>query len=141
MPRYLLAFVVSAVFLPIAIVGADHFYSALANFLYILAYWTAIYIPPICIEPLVFRRPVSRKTYPLEAWNDPKKLPIGYGAIAALVVGVPLIAAGMSQHWWNGWIARQIRGGEGDIAWEITTAAVTITYTGVRYLERKYTGR
>lgn len=85
-PRYLLAFVVSAVFLPIAIVGSKNFYSALENFLYILAYWTAIYIPPIIIEPLIFRRPVSRKTYPLEAWNSPSKLPIGFGAIAALVV-------------------------------------------------------
>ena len=85
-PRYLLAFVVSAVFLPIAIVGANHFYSAMENFLYILAYWTAIYIPPIVIEPLVFRRPVSRKTYPLEAWNSPSRLPIGFAAIASLAV-------------------------------------------------------
>lgn len=88
-PRYLLAFVVSAVFLPIAIVGANHFYSALSNFLYILAYWTAIYIPPIVLEPLFFRRPASHKTYPPEIWNDSSKLPIGYAAIASLICVSP----------------------------------------------------
>jgi len=24
--------------------------------------------------------------------------------------GIPLVAAGMSQEWWNGWIARKIGG-------------------------------
>lgn len=84
-PRYFLAVIVSAIYLPVAIVGVDHFYTALLNFLSVLAYWTAIYIPPVVIEPLLFRRPVSRKTYNLDVWDQPRKLPIGLAAIASLV--------------------------------------------------------
>ena len=85
MPRYFLAILVSAIYLPIAIVGAHHFYTALSNFLSILAYWTAVYIPPVALEPLIFRRPVSRKTYPVESWDQPNLLPIGFAAVFSLL--------------------------------------------------------
>ena len=126
MPRYFLAIVVFAVFLPIAIVGSGHFFTALSDFASILGYWQAILIPPLMIEPLVFRRPVSRKTYPVDAWNRIVLLPPGWAAvIAGLSVsllaphrrpsadakGLPIIAAGMSQIWWTGWIAAAIPGG------------------------------
>jgi len=69
------------------VVGATHFYAALSNFLAVLAYWTALYIPPVMIEPLVFRRPVSRLTYPLDTWDQPSRLPVGIAAtVAALCV-------------------------------------------------------
>ncbi|ORX39149.1 putative cytosine-purine permease [Kockovaella imperatae] len=140
-PRYFLAIVVSAIYLPIAIVGAHHFYTALSNFLSILAYWTAIYIPPVALEPLIFRTPVSRKTYPLEIWDQPSQLPLGIAAIISLICGIPLIAAGMSTTWWTGWIARKIPGGHGDVAWEITIIVVSIIFVVTRYLERRYIGR
>ncbi|ORY33085.1 putative cytosine-purine permease [Naematelia encephala] len=139
-PRYFLAFVVSAIYLPVAIVGSTHFYTALSNFLSVLAYWTAIYIPPVLIEPLVFRRPVSRKTYPLEVWDRPGKLPIGIATVAAAACGIPVVAAGMSQTWWTGWIARRI-GGAGDVGWELGFAVVAIIFILTRYLERRFTGR
>lgn len=82
-PRFLLAIIVSAVYLPIAIVGSTHFYTALENFLSVLAYWTTIFIPPVMIEPIVFRRPVSRETYPLDVWDQSSRLPIGIAAVVA----------------------------------------------------------
>jgi purine-cytosine permease-like protein len=111
-PRYFLAIIVSAIYIPISIAASTHFYTALENFLSILAYWTAMYVGPVLIEPLLFRRPVSRKTYPVEEYDHISKLPIGIAAIAGLVCGIPVVAAGMSQTWWTGWIARSIPGGE-----------------------------
>lgn len=85
MPRYFLALVVSAIYLPIAICGASKFYSALENFSSVLSYWSALYIPPTLIEPIIFRGPVGRKTYPVEIWNQIGKLPIGLAAIFAAI--------------------------------------------------------
>lgn len=76
-PRYFLAIIVTAIYLPIAIVGSDHFFDILRNFLAVLGYWTALYLPPAIIEPLIFRSPVSNITYPVEIWNKISKLPIG----------------------------------------------------------------
>lgn len=161
-PRYFLAIVVTGILLPIAIAGADHFYTALNYFASCLAYWTAIYMTPVLLEPLIFRRPVGKATYPVEEWDQPSKLPYGIAAVvAALCVspcfctaqakcvvdttksdqqGIPVIAASMAQTWWVGWIARQIDG-EGDIAFELTFVVCSMVYIPARYLERRYTGR
>jgi purine-cytosine permease-like protein len=136
-PRYFLAFVVSAVYLPVAIAGSTHFYTVLSNFSSVLGYWQAIFIPPMILEAVIFRAPVSTKTYPIDAWDQPSKLPIGISAIVAgccvsglfparlslsprsrsyaaadRLQGIPLIAACMAQAWWVGWIAQMIPGGE-----------------------------
>ncbi|OWZ36052.1 cytosine-purine permease [Cryptococcus neoformans c45] len=139
-PRYFLALVVSAIYLPIAICGASKFYSALENFSSVLSYWSALYIPPTLIEPIIFRGPVSRKTYPVEIWNQIGKLPIGLAAIFAAICGIPVVTGGMAQSWWTGWIARKIEG-TGDIAFEIGFVVVGLIYIPARYLERKFTGR
>ncbi|WVR07675.1 hypothetical protein IAU60_004717 [Kwoniella sp. DSM 27419] len=140
-PRYFLAVIVTAIYLPIAIAGASKFYVALENFSAVLSYWTALYIPPTLIEPLVFRRPVSRKTYPVEIWNKIGKLPMGLASIAAAIFGIPVIVAGMSQSWWTGWIAKRITEGSGDVAFEFGAVVVALVFLPARYLERKYTGR
>ncbi|KAL1407679.1 hypothetical protein Q8F55_007112 [Vanrija albida] len=140
-PRYFLAILVIAIVLPVAIVGANHFVSVLSNFLAVLGYWTALYLPPALLEPLLFRNPVDSTTYPVAIWNRIGKLPIGLAFIASSCAGIPLAAAGMSQTWWNGWISRKIPGGDGDLGFELTFAVVTLVFVPLRYLERKYTGR
>ncbi|KAL7421288.1 hypothetical protein Q5752_004173 [Cryptotrichosporon argae] len=140
-PRYFLAVVVTAIYLPVAIVGSTHFYTVLENFLSVLGYYTSLYIPPVILEPILFRNPVSRTTYPLDTWDKPSKLPIGIAWVAGAVVGIPLIAAGMAQTWWTGWIAAAIPGGDGDIGFLLSCSAVTLVWIPVRYLERRRTGR
>lgn len=85
-PRYFLALLVTAIYLPIAIVGSTHFFLVLENFLAVLGYWTSLYLPPALIEPIFFRRPVNLLSYPVEIWNKPSKLPIGLAFIAAACV-------------------------------------------------------
>lgn len=82
-PRYFLAIVVIAIVLPVAMLGSDHFFEVLVNFLSVLGYWTAIYLAPALLEPIVFRSPVNRTTYPVAIWNKIGKLPIGLGFIAS----------------------------------------------------------
>lgn len=85
-PRYFLAIIVTAIYLPIAIVGSDHFFDILRNFLAVLGYWTALYLPPAIIEPLIFRSPVNSHTFPPEIWNKISKLPIGLAFFASTCV-------------------------------------------------------
>ncbi|WVO14282.1 hypothetical protein L204_101914 [Cryptococcus depauperatus] len=139
-PRYILALVVSAIYLPIAITGSSKFYVALENFSAVLSYWSALYVAPTLIEPLIFRAPVSKKTYPVEIWDQIGKLPIGIATIVSVICGMPLVTAGMAQSWWTGWIAREIEG-TGDIAFELGFVVVGLVYLPTRYFERKYTGR
>ncbi|KAJ9108757.1 hypothetical protein QFC21_000077 [Naganishia friedmannii] len=140
-PRYFMAIAVTAIYIPLAIVGADHFFVALENFLAVLAYWTAMYIPPTIIESLFIRGPASALTYPVAIWNDRSRLPVGYAAIAAMCCAVPIITAGMSQAWWVGWIARKIPVGGGDIGFEMGFVVMAIVYLPCRILEKKLTGR
>lgn len=88
-PRYFLALVVTAIYLPVAIVGSTHFYTLMLNFLAVLGYWTALYLGPALLEPLLFRAPVSIITYPVEIWNKPTKLPWGIAfVVSACLVSV-----------------------------------------------------
>jgi purine-cytosine permease-like protein len=82
-PRYFLAIIVTAIYLPIAIVGSTHFYTYMLNFLGVLGYWTSLYLPPVLVEPLLFRNPVSTLTFPVEIWNKPSKLPWGLAFIVS----------------------------------------------------------
>lgn len=85
-PRYFLALVVFAIYLPVSIVGSTHFFLILENFLGVLGYWTSLYLPPALIEPLLFRAPVNAVTYAAEIWNKPSKLPMGLAFIAGCCV-------------------------------------------------------
>lgn len=116
-------------------------YTALENFLVVLSYWTAMYIPISMIEPLIIRRPSSTSTFPLNIFNDRKRLPVGYAAILAMVCGVPIITAGMAQSWWTGWIAKKIPVGGGDIGFELGFLVTAVVYLPARILERRWTGK
>ncbi len=60
-------------------------YTALSNLLAILSYWFALFLPPVILEPLVFRRPAGRETFDLNIWDDWRRLPIGWGAVIAVI--------------------------------------------------------
>lgn len=141
-PRYFMAVVITAIIIPVAIVGANNFYVAMENFLLVLSYWTAIYVPIALIETLIIRGPPSLKTFPAIHYNEWNKLPMGLAAIAAMVAATPVITAGMAQTWWLGWIAKKIpEVGYGDLGFELGFVATAIVYLPCRVLEKKYTGR
>lgn len=104
----------------------------------ILAYWVALYLPPMLIENLVFRSPVSlgsrdiSGTYDVRFWDRRAKLPVGYAAMLSWAVGIPCITAGMAQTWWVGWVAERIEGGKGDIGFILGFVACSLVFFPAR---------
>lgn len=66
-PRFFLPVVATAIYLPIALVGANHFFNALSSFLGLIGYWASIFATVFLLEvssffPAVPRFPSHRLT-------------------------------------------------------------------------------
>ncbi|KAI0694516.1 cytosine-purine permease [Cytidiella melzeri] len=55
-PRYIFAIVSEAILIPVAIVGATHFYATFVDVLSIIGYWSAVFATIILSEHFIFRR-------------------------------------------------------------------------------------
>lgn len=106
-PRPLLVVFGTAVYIVLAIVGADHFESALDTLLVLLAYWLAIYSTIMIEEHLIFRKG-SFKNWSFQDLATPKRLPMGVAALAALLLGWVGAILGMASVWYVGVIGRLI---------------------------------
>ncbi|SCZ88097.1 BZ3500_MvSof-1268-A1-R1_Chr2-1g04187 [Microbotryum saponariae] len=139
-PRFLFPIVATAIYLPIAIVAADHFAAALSNFLGLLGYWAAIFATIFVIEHWYFRK--GRFTsYDISVWDSRSLLPPGIAAIVSSLVGAALVVVSMDQVWWRGPIAVKIAGNAasgGDVGLWLGALAAAIVYVPLRTLERSH---
>lgn len=119
--------------IPLSIVGATKFYSALTNFLGLIGYWVSAFGAVIFVEHLVIRKG-RFETYDLRYWNNPSKLPTGLAALGACAIACGLIVPSMDQVWFVGPIAKHT----GDIGFELAFAVTSICYVPLRYLELRY---
>ncbi|ORY84106.1 NCS cytosine-purine permease [Leucosporidium creatinivorum] len=143
LPRFLFPVVATAIYLPIAIVGATHFASALSNFLGLIGYWSSIFAAVFLTEHFVFRRN-SFGAYHIPSWNSIKSLPPGIAALFSSFCGVAMVVLGMDQVWWRGPIAKLIGGEDeygGDVAIWLGMAVAALVYLPTRLAERKVFGR
>jgi len=142
-PRMFLVVIGTAIYIVLAILGADHFKSTFDTLLVILSYWLMIYSVVLIEEHFIFRKGSFQKGYDLDGWNDRSKLPTGYAALGATAVGAAGVVLGMAQTWYVGVVGMKIGGPPygGDIGFEMAGAFSAIAYPGLRYLEKKYTGR
>jgi purine-cytosine permease-like protein len=133
-PRVIFAIVITAIIIPIAIEAAKSFFVNLENFIGIIGYWSAAFIGIVLVEHICFRH-ASFNTYTNDedAWDDAKKLPPGFAAIAAGLLSFGLIIPGMAQTWFTGPIAETT----GDIGFEVAFVLSALLYCPLRYLERK----
>ncbi|KAF2786597.1 hypothetical protein K505DRAFT_204684, partial [Melanomma pulvis-pyrius CBS 109.77] len=67
----------------------------------------------------VFRK-CNFANYDLEAWNDPKRLPVGIAAGVSFGIGIVAWVMGMVETWYVGPLGRLIRAYGGDIANKFT---------------------
>jgi len=135
----LLAFVVYTV---AGVAGREHFSSILSNFLAILGYWTAFFVVVVAEEHFIFRRRGGLLGgYDLDAYDDFRKLPLGFAGVFAACCGVAGAVVGMAEVWYVGPIGRKIGEFGGDLGFELAAAFAAITFPPLRYLEIKYTGR
>ncbi|OZJ01518.1 hypothetical protein BZG36_05656, partial [Bifiguratus adelaidae] len=118
-PRSVYAIVGTAIYIPIAIAGANNFSGSLSNFMNVLGYWLAIY-NVIYIEEFIFFRGCSYENYrPAETWNDSRSHTIGIAAFIAGCCGAAGTVVGMDQVWWVGPLAKPIGAYGGDIGFEL----------------------
>ncbi|KAH7099646.1 purine-cytosine permease [Auriculariales sp. MPI-PUGE-AT-0066] len=135
-PRYLLSTVATAALVPLAILAANYFEVALANFLGLIGYWSAIFGAVVFVEHVVFRQ-CDFGQYDVDAWDTPSKLPPGVAALASCAVGAGFCVLCMEQVWFTGPIAKTT----GDLAVELGFVSAGVVYVPLRYLERKISSR
>lgn len=140
-PRFLLVIICTAIYLPIAIVGATHFEDVLNNFLGLLGYWSSLFVAVLLTEHFVFRRHSFTSGYDLSIWDRSSKLPPGIAALFASFSGAAFCVVGMDQVWFRGPLARLITGPNeefgGDIGFETGMAVAAIVYVPSRWLEKR----
>lgn len=139
-PRFIWTFFCFALILALALGGREKLNTYLQDFLSLLGYWCTSYGIILFEEHLIFRKG-KFENYDLEAWNDPKKLPLGIGAAVAFCLGVIAWVMGMDETWFVGPLAKTIGDTGGDVANEFTFVVTALSYAPARYLELKYFGR
>ncbi|KAI1437514.1 permease for cytosine/purines, uracil, thiamine, allantoin-domain-containing protein [Xylaria sp. CBS 124048] len=139
-PRFIWTILCFAVILLLALVGREKLNTYLQNFLALLGYWSTSYFCVLILEHYVFRKG-KFENYDLEAWNDPSRLPIGLGALAAFLVGIVGWLLGMVEIWFAGPVGKLIGVDGGDVANELTLVLTVATYLPARYFELKIFGR
>jgi NCS1 nucleoside transporter family len=137
-PRVLFSILITAIVIGVAVEAAASFFVNLENFLGVIGYWSAAFIGIILVEHLLFRRgsfvPYTKDD---EAWDDMRKLPLGFAAIGAAIICLGLLVPGMAQIWFTGPIGEKT----GDIGFEVAFVLSALAYVPLRYLERKLCGR
>ncbi|KAH8915794.1 NCS cytosine-purine permease [Atractiella rhizophila] len=135
-PRYIFIIFATAVVIPLSIVAANHFYAALENFLGLIGYWSAMFIPIVLEEFLIFRKR-DVNNFDLNAWNDWRRLPSGIAAISAAICSLGLVVPSMDQVWYTGPIAKHT----GDLGFEFALIITGILYPVFRLIEINIQGR
>lgn len=69
-----------------AIAGREHLAVIFTNFLALMGYWVSIWFAILLEEHLIFRK-WRKLGWNWDAWNDPRKLPIGAAGLVAFLIG------------------------------------------------------
>ncbi|KAG1831036.1 permease for cytosine/purines, uracil, thiamine, allantoin-domain-containing protein [Suillus variegatus] len=132
-PRYVFSILGTVIALPLSIVGAHKFYTALTNFLSLIGYWGSAYGAILLVEHHYFRKG-DFSTYDHSIWNVPGRLPWGAAAITAVILSFALIIPSMNQLWYAGPIGMT----SGDIGFEVAFPLAGLLYFPLRKLELRY---
>ena len=93
-PRFLWNAACFGVIIALALAGRNQLLVYLENFLALLGYWCTSYFVIVFLDFYIFRKG-SFENYKLDAWNDPKLLPMGLAAGTAFGLGVVAWVMGM----------------------------------------------
>lgn len=138
LPRLIWPCIVTAIYIPLAIVGYRHFAETLEDFMSILGYWLAIFVTVLLEEHFIFRKCNFANYHVENTWNNKKKLPLGWGALGAFCFGAAGVAVGMDQIWYEAPIAKTFGG---DIGFELASGFAGLAFPVFRYLELRFVGR
>lgn len=136
LPRFVVPILATAVVLPVAIVGQNSFYTALTDFVSVIAYWAALYIGVIVADHFVIRRG-RFSSYDVSMWNDWRRLPLGLAALTSAILPIGLIVPLMNQAWYVGPLGDKV----GDLGFEVGLGLSFLLYCCLRPLELRVVGR
>lgn len=139
-PRYVWTLIGAIIYTIIAILTAGNFNSTLDSFLLLVAYWLGPWAIILIVEHFVIRR----KRYNVDDWNNPRRLPLGWAAIVAMVIGLFGALLGFAQVFVFKGVATPITGLIGglinkpygmDVGFELGVVFSLIAYLILRPLE------
>ncbi|KAN0061951.1 hypothetical protein ACQY0O_005946 [Thecaphora frezii] len=136
LPRFIWPVFATAIFLPLAIVGASRFYDTLSNFTAIIGYWSSLYVSVVLTDHWVVRRG-EWASYDLSAWDRWDLLPPGVSAAGACVLALGLVVPCIDQIWFVGPIAER----SGDLGFEVGLVLAAVLYAPLRIVEKRLVGR
>jgi len=136
-PRFIWTFIGTLIYCAIAIPGYGHFSTVLENFMLLIAYWLAIYEGISLSEHFFYKRGFAG--YDPSIYMDASLLPPGIAAIIAFGFGIMGAVLGMAQVWFVGPIGK-LCGTEfgGDVGFELAFCFSAVSYTTMRYFEKRH---
>ena len=139
-PRWLWCFLIMIIELVCSVAGRDHLYAIFENMLPLVSYYVSPWLIIILEEHVLFHvlRGVS---FDWTIWEDKKRLPVGFAALVAYLIGWAGAILGMYQVWYHGVVAVKIGNYGGDIGAWLAIAFTSITYPPLRFLELERFGR
>jgi purine-cytosine permease-like protein len=137
-PRYWWTCVVVGIYFVCALVGRDHLFIIFQNFLALMGYWVTVFISIVLEEHVLFKWNTG---FDWTAWEDKKRLPIGYAALTAFLIGWAGCIISMYQVYFVGPIAVLVGAAGADLGIWVGCGFALVTYPPLRMLELKIVGR
>ena len=130
-PRYCWVIILAIIELVCALAGRNQLYIIFTNFLALMAYWLMIMLCIFAEEQVLFKG----RRLDWEAWDDRKRLPVGFAALSAFLLGWLGAVLGMAQIYFVGPLA--VLSGYADVGMWIGCGLTLISFPPLRWLELK----
>ncbi|KAL1875373.1 hypothetical protein Daus18300_003112 [Diaporthe australafricana] len=141
-PRFIWTSIMFVAIILLALVGRDQLLVFLQNFLSLLGYWNTSFFVILSTEHYLYREGYHGfQGYNLDAWNNPRLLPLGWAGGFAFAAGVTGAVVGMSETFYVGVLAARIGDFSGDIGNQLSFLFTLAAYVPARWAERKFTGK
>lgn len=138
-PRWVYILISGGVLIPVAIIGAQTFYTTFVDILGMIGYWSGAFAAIVLIEHVLFRRAsFTEDAYPISTWDSARLLPTGIPAIFAFCCACGALVPFMSQAWYVGPVAQD---GSGDCGIYVGFVVAALTYAVFRGAECLYMKR
>ena len=137
-PRWLISCFCVVIYTACALGGRNSLFTIFENFLALVGYWVTIFLTIMIEEHLIFRRSVG---FDWSAWSTPSKLPFGFAAFTAFVIGWVGAILCMYQIYYVGPIAKLASSSGADLGIWVGSSWAMLVYPPLRWFELKRTGR
>ena len=119
-------------------VGRNDLLLIFQNFLALMGYWVTVFVCIVLEEHVLFKWNTG---FDWSAWSDKKRLPIGYAALTAFLIGWAGCIVSMYQVYYVGPIAALVGDYGADLGIWVGCGFALLTYPPLRFLELKFVGR